>query len=166
MYFDIAGFSKIVAPQEDHWGGKPQVCTVHYYSRVSSIVIWGTTILDTLRLFDVKSPRWLNVYSDLISAQALLLSYPQENYFDSSVKKGISLEIPPFHPNNQGKLRENIDPHRSNPRSSCSLAVIALRAWHIETMWDTKTSFRGTSIYLFFWNPHDLFVLKILQYLP
>ena len=22
-------------------GGKPQVCTVHYYSRVSSIVIWG-----------------------------------------------------------------------------------------------------------------------------
>ena len=84
---------------------------------------------------------------------------------NSSVKKGISLEIPPLHPKNQGKLRENTDPHRSNQRSSWSLAVIALRAWHIETMWDTKTSFRGTSIYWFFWNPHDLFVLKILTQL-
>ena len=156
----------------DFWRGRP---IVHYYWRVSSIVIWGPTILEyhithlyihpPCAFFDVKSPRWLNVYSALISAEALLLLYPQENYFGSSATKGISLEIPPFHPNNQGKLRESTAPHRSNQRSSASLAVIALRAWHIETMWDTKTSLEEPPSPRF-WDSHDLFVLKILQYLP
>ena len=133
----------------------------HYFGIPSNTSIYTST----LRLFDVKSPRWLNVYSALISAEALLLLYPQENYFDSSATKGISLEIPPFHPNNQGKLRESTAPHRSNQRSSASLAVIALRAWHIETMWDTKTSLEEPPSTRF-WDSHDLFVLKILQYLP